>query len=55
MEVVVAPSAGFCWGIERALETVDAALCHAAGRPVVTLGPIIHNPGARHDQVVDES
>lgn len=45
MEVVVARLSGFCWGVERAFETVDAAVKHANGRPVVTLGPIIHNPG----------
>ncbi|MBI3071680.1 MAG: 4-hydroxy-3-methylbut-2-enyl diphosphate reductase [Deltaproteobacteria bacterium] len=45
MEIVVAQSAGFCWGVFRAFDVVDAAVRYAAGRKVVTLGPIIHNPG----------
>lgn len=42
--VRISDSAGFCWGVERALEmTLDAA--EHASRPVNTLGPLIHNPG----------
>ncbi len=45
MDVKIARTAGFCWGVRR---TVDKVLAVAAdgGRPVVTLGPIIHNPQA---------
>ena len=45
MEVRIARTAGFCWGVRR---TVDRVLEVAAtcGQPVVTLGPIIHNPQA---------
>ncbi len=47
MEVRIAESAGFCFGIERALKTVNEQL--GKGRNVYTLGPITHN-----DQVCDE-
>ncbi len=43
IQIRIAESAGFCWGVERALRLMaDAA---AAGGPVATLGPLIHNPG----------
>ena len=41
MSVTVAKSAGFCFGVNRAVETVEA--CVSAGEKTVTLGPIIHN------------
>ena len=41
MSVRIARSAGFCFGVSRAVETVEKAA--AEGRQVVTLGPIIHN------------
>ena len=41
MSVTVAKSAGFCFGVSRAVETVEKA-AQEGGR-VVTLGPIIHN------------
>ncbi len=41
MSIQVAKSAGFCFGVSRAVETVEKAA--AEGRQVVTLGPIIHN------------
>ena len=47
MSVTVAKSAGFCFGVSRAVELVEK--CAAEGKRVVTLGPIIHN---RH--VVDK-
>ena len=47
MSVRVAESAGFCFGVSRAVEMVEKAA--AEGCRVVTLGPIIHN---RH--VVDK-
>ena len=41
MSVTVAKSAGFCFGVNRAVELVEQA---ANGTDsVVTLGPIIHN------------
>ena len=47
MSVKVAKSAGFCFGVSRAVELVEKTA--KAGKQVVTLGPIIHN---RH--VVDK-
>mgnify|MGYP004639472789 FL=1 len=47
MSVRVAKSAGFCFGVSRAVELVEKAA--QEGRRVATLGPIIHN---RH--VVDK-
>jgi 4-hydroxy-3-methylbut-2-enyl diphosphate reductase len=43
MQVKVAKTAGFCWGVRR---TVDQLMevAHERHTPVVTLGPIIHNP-----------
>ena len=41
MSVTVAKSAGFCFGVNRAVELVEQA-AREGGR-VVTLGPIIHN------------
>ncbi|WP_269540283.1 4-hydroxy-3-methylbut-2-enyl diphosphate reductase [Cerasicoccus fimbriatus] len=41
MNVITAPSAGFCWGVERAIEI---ARKHAGGEQrVYTDGPLIHN------------
>ena len=41
MSVKVAKSAGFCFGVDRAVELVEKAATE--GKQVVTLGPIIHN------------
>ena len=41
MSVKLAKSAGFCFGVSRAVELVEKAA--ADGKPVATLGPIIHN------------
>ena len=41
MKITVAKSAGFCFGVNRAVELVEQA-AQESGR-VVTLGPIIHN------------
>ena len=41
MSITVAKSAGFCFGVSRAVDMVEKAV--AAGKQVVTLGPIIHN------------
>ena len=47
MSVTVAKNAGFCFGVNRAVEMVEQAA--SSGKQVATLGPIIHN---RH--VVDK-
>ena len=41
MEVIVAKSAGFCFGVKRAVETVYAEV--EKGKKIYTFGPIIHN------------
>ena len=41
MEVIVAASAGFCFGVERAVNTVYSEV--EKGEDIYTLGPIIHN------------
>lgn len=42
MQVTVAKSAGFCFGVQRAVDTVyeqvEKGIC-----PIYTYGPIIHN------------
>lgn len=40
MEILFARHAGFCFGVERAVELARAA----SGAPIRTLGPLIHNP-----------
>ena len=45
--ILVAKSAGFCWGVQRAFNKVlDIASNHPERRPVFTYGPLIHNPQA---------
>ena len=45
MDVKIARTAGFCWGVRRTVDQVMSVADQAVG-PVVTLGPIIHNPQA---------
>ena len=47
MKITLATTAGFCFGVDRAVSLVYDLL--AQGKKVCTLGPIIHNP-----QLVDE-
>lgn len=42
MIVVRAQSAGFCWGVERAID-IARDFAHKGRRPVYTDGPLIHN------------
>jgi 4-hydroxy-3-methylbut-2-en-1-yl diphosphate reductase len=44
VKVLVARHAGVCYGVERALKLAEEAA--GSGRPVHTLGPLIHNPQA---------
>lgn len=46
MKVIVAKTAGFCWGVKRAMDAVLEASVRRDGRAVQTLGPLIHNPQA---------
>ena len=48
LEIRISESAGFCWGVERALELAHKA-AHEAPGPVRSLGPLIHNPGVIAD------
>ena len=43
MEVIVAKTAGFCFGVERAVNKVYEQIEKQDGRPIYTYGPIIHN------------
>lgn len=45
MKVIVARTAGFCWGVRRAMDAVLEASARE-GDSVQTLGPLIHNPQA---------
>jgi len=45
MDVKIAKTAGFCWGVRRTVDKV-MEVADQRHRPVVTLGPIIHNPQA---------
>ena len=47
MEIILAKTAGFCFGVNRAVELTRRLLDE--GKKVATLGPLIHNP-----QVVQE-
>ena len=42
MQVKVAKSAGFCFGVQRAVDTVYEQV-EKGVRPIYTYGPIIHN------------
>ena len=46
MKVIVAKTAGFCWGVRRAMDAVLEASTRSKAGPVQTLGPLIHNPQA---------
>ena len=41
MKITLAKTAGFCFGVDRAVSLVEEAV--SCGKQVVTLGPIIHN------------
>ncbi len=43
MRVTVARTAGFCWGVRRTVDKTFETIADTDG-PVVTLGPVIHNP-----------
>ena len=48
MEVIVAKTAGFCFGVKRAVEQVYEQIAKAE-KPVYTYGPIIHNEFVEKD------
>ncbi|MEE9591274.1 MAG: 4-hydroxy-3-methylbut-2-enyl diphosphate reductase, partial [Thermodesulfobacteriota bacterium] len=43
MEILVAKSAGFCFGVKRAINMAQECANKRKGE-IHTLGPIIHNP-----------
>ena len=43
MKVITAKTAGFCFGVERAVDTVYNQLEKETDKPIYTYGPIIHN------------
>ena len=43
MKVITAKTAGFCFGVERAVNTVYEQIEAYSGEPIYTFGPIIHN------------
>jgi len=43
LKIKVVKTAGFCWGVRRALSMVSDAAALAGG-PISSLGPVIHNP-----------
>ena len=43
MQVELAKTAGFCFGVKRAVETVYQEIEKHEGGPIYTYGPIIHN------------
>lgn len=43
MEILIAKTAGFCFGVNRALKMAEAAL-ENKNTPLYSLGPLIHNP-----------
>ena len=45
MKIRVAKTAGFCWGVRRAIDRVLELRAKTAGE-IQTLGPLIHNPQA---------
>ena len=47
MQIILAKTAGFCFGVNRAVKLTYELM--EKGRPVATLGPLIHNP-----QVVED-
>ena len=59
MEVIVAKSAGFCFGVKRAVDRVYQEVEKHSDQPIYTFGPIIHNEEVVHDleekgvQVID--
>jgi len=44
MKIKLAKNLGFCFGVKRAISLILKALKDNPGRPVYTLGPLIHNP-----------
>ncbi len=46
MEIIRASVLGFCFGVRRAVDLAEKALCENKGKKVYSLGPLIHNESA---------
>ena len=46
MEIIRASVLGFCFGVRRAVDLAEKALCENEGKKVYSLGPLIHNESA---------
>ena len=42
MKIILSPTAGFCFGVDRAVSRVEELI--ASGEKAATFGPLIHNP-----------
>ncbi|MCE1245394.1 MAG: 4-hydroxy-3-methylbut-2-enyl diphosphate reductase [Firmicutes bacterium] len=49
MKISIANKAGFCFGVRRAISMAYEERKNSGGKPVYTLGPLVHNP-----QVIEE-
>ena len=49
MEVILAKTAGFCFGVARAVKLARELI--ASGGPVASLGELIHNPAFTHELI----
>ena len=44
MNITVADETGFCFGVKRALDLANEAISSSTGKPVYSLGELVHNP-----------
>lgn len=49
MNIEIAKTSGFCFGIKRAFETIENCLQKYRDQNIYTLGPLIHNPQVVHE------
>ena len=49
MEIIIAKSAGFCFGVKRAVDKVYEEISNNQGQQIYTYGPIIHNEEVVND------
>ena len=49
VEIIVAQNAGFCFGVEKAVEEVTRQIGHAGNTDVFTYGDIVHNEAVVED------
>lgn len=43
-EIIVAPHAGFCFGVKRAISLAERVSVEKDGKRIWSMGPLIHNP-----------